>query len=79
MAVVYGGVNWIDTSLRTQFKNKAGVQGMMRLVDKARAGLYKPKNFMEEMLHNLLFLKLSRLHVTEIAHRALGGPGVSTL
>jgi hypothetical protein len=80
MAVAYGGVNRIDALLRAGFRNMAGAQGMMKLVDKAMLGLYKPKNFTEEeMLRNLLFLKLGGSRVAEIAHRALGGPGVSTL
>jgi hypothetical protein len=80
MAVAYGGIQRIDALLRAGFRNKAGVQGMMKLVDRAMQGLYKPKNFTEEeMLRNLLFLKLGGSRVAEIAHRALGGPGVSTL
>ena len=80
MAVAYGGVNQIDALLRAGFRNRAGAQGMMKLVDRAMLGLYKPKNFTEEeMLRNLLFLKLGGSRVAEIAHRALGGPGVSTL
>ena len=80
MAVAYGGVHRVDALLRAGFKNRTGAQGMTKLVDKAMLGLYKPKNFTEEeMLRNPLFLKLGGSRVAEIAHRALGGPGVSTL
>ena len=65
MAVAYGGVHRIDALLKAGFKNSAGAQGMMKLVDREMLGLYKPKNFTEEeMLRNLLFLKLGGSRVS---------------
>jgi hypothetical protein len=80
MAVAYGGVQRVDALLRAGLKNKAGAKGMMKLVDKAMQGLYRPKNFTEEeMLRSLVFLKLGGARVAEISHKSMGTPGVSTL
>jgi hypothetical protein len=75
MAVAYGGVQRVDALLRAGLKNKTGVKGMMKLVDKAMQGLYKPKNFTEEeMLRSLVFLKLGGARVAEV-DVSMGIPG----
>jgi hypothetical protein len=80
MAVGEGGVNRVDALVRAGLKNKAGIKGLLQLLDKAIRGVYKPKNFMEEeMLHGIVFLKLGGARIAEIAHRSLSTPGVSTL
>ncbi|KAN0132253.1 hypothetical protein V8E53_010019 [Lactarius tabidus] len=59
MAMGEGKVNCLDTLLRAGLNHRLGVRGMIELLDRARKGLYKPKDFTEEeMSHGLFFLWL---------------------
>ncbi|KAH9028203.1 hypothetical protein EDB85DRAFT_2074647 [Lactarius pseudohatsudake] len=80
MAMSEGSVNRLDALLRAGLNRGLGVRGMMELLDRARKGLYKPKNFTEEeMSRGLLFLRLGGARVARLAHQALGAPSLSTL
>ncbi|KAH9034598.1 hypothetical protein EDB85DRAFT_1863906 [Lactarius pseudohatsudake] len=86
MAMSEGSVNHqtsptlLDALLRAGLNRGLGVRGMMELLDRARKGLYKPKNFTEEeMSRGLLFLRLGGARVARLAHQALGAPSLSTL
>ncbi|KAH9032123.1 hypothetical protein EDB85DRAFT_1890789 [Lactarius pseudohatsudake] len=80
MAMSKGSVNRLDALLRAGLNRGLGVRGMMDLLDRARKGLYKPKNFTEEeMSRGLLFLRLGGARVARLAHQALGAPSLSTL
>jgi hypothetical protein len=80
MAMSEGTVNRMDALLRAGLNRGLGVRGMMDLLDRARKGLYKPKNFTEEeMSRGLLFLRLGGARVASLAHQALGAPSLSTL
>ncbi|KAH9010057.1 hypothetical protein EDB85DRAFT_2240366, partial [Lactarius pseudohatsudake] len=80
MAMSEGSVNRLDALLRAGLNCGLGVRGMMELLDRARKGLYKPKNFTEEeMSRGLLFLRLGGARVARLAHQALGAPSLSTL
>jgi hypothetical protein len=52
---------------------------MMETYLRAARGLYKPTNSEEEDLFGLAMFTMAGVQVTEIAHRALGLPGVTTL
>ena len=80
MAMGEGKVNRLDALLRAGLNRGLGVRGMMELLDRARKGLYKPKNFTEEeMSRGLLFLRLGGARVASLAHQTLGAPNLSTL
>ncbi|KAI9431976.1 hypothetical protein H4582DRAFT_1821850 [Lactarius indigo] len=80
MAMSEGSVNHLDALLRAGLNRGLGVRGMVELLDRARKGLYKPKNFTEEeMSRGLLFLRLGGARVARLAHQTLGAPSVSTL
>lgn len=80
MALGEGKVNRLDALLRAGLNRGLGVRGMIELLDRARKGLYKPKNFTEEeMSRGLLFLRLGGARVASLAHQALGAPTLSTL
>ncbi|KAH9008274.1 hypothetical protein EDB84DRAFT_1671878 [Lactarius hengduanensis] len=80
MAMSKGSVNRLDALLRAGLNRGLGVRGMMELLDRARKGLYKPKNFTEEeMSRGLLFLRLGGARVARLAHQTLGAPSLSTL
>ncbi|KAI9430998.1 hypothetical protein H4582DRAFT_1823275 [Lactarius indigo] len=80
MAMSEGSVNRLDALLRAGLNRGLGVRGMVELLDRARKGLYKPKNFTEEeMSRGLLFLRLGGARVARLAHQTLGVPSVSTL
>ncbi|KAH9016455.1 hypothetical protein EDB84DRAFT_1590111 [Lactarius hengduanensis] len=80
MAMSEGSVNRLDALLRAGLNRGLGVRGMMELLDRARKGLYKPKNFTEEeMSRGLLFLWLGGARVARLAHQTLGAPSLSTL
>ena len=70
MAMSEGNVNHLDALLRVGLNRGLGVRGMMELLDWARKGLYKPRNFTEEeMSRGLLFLRLGGAHVASLAHQ----------
>ncbi|KAH8980974.1 hypothetical protein EDB86DRAFT_3133864 [Lactarius hatsudake] len=80
MAMSEGTVNRMDVLLRAGLNRGVGVRGMMELLDRARNGLYKPKNFTkEERSRGLLFLRLGGARVASLAHQTLGAPTLSTL
>ncbi|KAH9022278.1 hypothetical protein EDB85DRAFT_2151865 [Lactarius pseudohatsudake] len=80
MAMSEGTVNHMDALLRAGLNRGVGVRGMMELLDRARNGLYKPKNFTEEeRSRGLLFLRLGGARVASLAHQTLGAPTLSTL
>jgi hypothetical protein len=80
MAMSEGNVNRLDALLRASLNHGRGVRGMMELLDRARKGLYKPKNFTEEeMSRGLLFLWLGGARVASLVHQTLGAPTFSTL
>ena len=80
MAMGEGKVNRLDALLRAGLNRGLGVRGLIELLDRARKGLYKPKNFTEEeMSRGLLFLRLGGARVASLAHQALGAPTLSTL
>ncbi|KAH9068269.1 hypothetical protein EDB83DRAFT_2222807, partial [Lactarius deliciosus] len=80
MAMSEGTVNRMDALLRAGLNRGVGVRGMMELLDRARNGLYKPKNFTEEeRSRGLLFLRLGGARVASLAHQTLGVPTLSTL
>ncbi|KAH8982664.1 hypothetical protein EDB86DRAFT_3126490 [Lactarius hatsudake] len=80
MAMSEGTVNRMDALLRAGLNQGVGVRGMMELLDRARNGLYKPKNFTEEeRSRGLLFLRLGGARVASLAHQTLGAPTLSTL
>ncbi|KAH8978476.1 hypothetical protein EDB86DRAFT_3248975 [Lactarius hatsudake] len=80
MAMSEGTVNRMDALLRAGLNWGVGVRGMMELLDHARNGLYKPKNFTEEeRSRGLLFLHLGGARVASLAHQTLGAPTLSTL
>ena len=80
MAMSEKNVNRLDALLRVGLNHGMGVRGMMELLDRAKKGLYKPKNFTEEeMSRGLLFLRLGGARVASLAHQTLGAPTLSTL
>jgi hypothetical protein len=80
MAMSEGTVNRLDALLRAGLNRGMGVRGMLEMLDRARKGLYKPKNFTgEEMSCGLLFLRLGGACVASLAHQTLGSPTLSTL
>lgn len=80
MAMSEGNVNRLDALLRVGLNRGLGLRGMMELLDRARKGLYKPKNFTEEeMSRGLLLLRLGGARVASLAHQTLGAPTLSTL
>ncbi|KAH8997735.1 hypothetical protein EDB86DRAFT_3152472 [Lactarius hatsudake] len=80
MAMSEGIVNRMDALLRAGLNRGVGVRGMMELLDHARNGLYKPKNFTEEeRSRGLLFLHLGGARVASLAHQTLSAPTLSTL
>lgn len=80
MAMSKENVTHLDALLQVGLNHGVGVRGMMELLDQARKGLYKPKNFTEEeMSHGLLFLWLGGAHVASLAHQTLSVPTLSML
>jgi hypothetical protein len=80
MAMGEGKVNRLDALLQAGLNHGLGVRGMMELLNHARKGLYKPKNFTEEeMSHRLLFLWLGGAHVASLVQQTLSALVLLTL
>ncbi|KAJ7142001.1 hypothetical protein C8R46DRAFT_1317489, partial [Mycena filopes] len=69
----------VDRVVSACVKQKRGIRGMMEIYLRAARGLYKPANSEDEDLVGLAIFKLAGVRVAEIAHRALGLPGITTL
>ncbi|KAJ7696885.1 hypothetical protein B0H16DRAFT_1903738 [Mycena metata] len=79
VAIGSGDVKRVDRVIAVCVKQKRGIRGMLDAYLRAAKGLWKPANSEEEDMFGLAMLKLAGVRVTEIAHRALGLPGVTTL
>jgi len=63
--------------IRVGLRRRAGIPGLLQILDQANKALYKPRDYNEEeMLRGILFLRLRGSH---LAHRTLGSPGISRL
>lgn len=69
----------LDALIRTALNNCCGIHGLMQRLDNAMCGVYQPKNYTEEKLRGLVFLRLGGSGVAKLVHQLLGTPGVSTL
>ena len=70
-------VERVSTLIRVGLRRRAGIRGLLQILDQANKALYKPRDYNEEeMLRGILFLRLGGSH---LAHRTLGSPGISTL
>lgn len=74
-----GTINYLDALLQAGLNCGLGIQGMIELLNWVRKGLYKLRNFTEEMLCGLLFLRLGSACVASLMHLTLGAPTQSTL
>ncbi|KAJ7181372.1 hypothetical protein C8R43DRAFT_1101284 [Mycena crocata] len=79
VAVGSGEVKRADRVVSACIRHKRGIRGMLETFVRAARGLYHPANSEEEVMIGLAIWKLSGFRVAEIAHRALGLPGVTTL
>ncbi|KAJ7697289.1 hypothetical protein B0H16DRAFT_1840317, partial [Mycena metata] len=79
VAIGSGDVKRVDRVIAVCIKQKRGIRGMFDTYLRAAKGLWKTANTEEEDMFGLAMLKLAGVRVTEIAHRALGLPGVTTL
>ncbi|KAJ7706488.1 hypothetical protein B0H16DRAFT_1826242 [Mycena metata] len=79
VAIGSGEVKRVDRVVDACVRQKRGIRGMFDAYLRAAKGLWKPANTEEEEMFGLVMLKLAGVRVTEIAHRALGLPGITTL
>ncbi|KAJ7709260.1 hypothetical protein B0H16DRAFT_1822031 [Mycena metata] len=79
VAIGSGDVKRVDRVIAVCVKQKRGIRGVLDAYLRAAKGLWKPANTEEEDMFGLAMLKLAGVRVTEIAHRALGLPGITTL
>lgn len=80
VAIGSGKYEQVDRLVRVALKQKRGIRGIINLYHSAAMGLYNPKSYTEQDdMRGLLLWKLGGNRVAQIAHRALGLPGVSTL
>ncbi|KAJ6553179.1 hypothetical protein B0H19DRAFT_949797 [Mycena capillaripes] len=79
VAIGSGEVRRVDRVVGACIKQKRGIRGMFDTYLRAAKGVYNPANSEEEDMVGLTIWKLAGFRVAEIAHRALGLPGVTTL
>ncbi|KAJ7183864.1 hypothetical protein C8R46DRAFT_1186739 [Mycena filopes] len=79
VAIGSGEVKRVDRVVNACIKQKRGIRGMLDTYLRAARGLYKPANSEEEDMLGLVVFKLGGVRVAEIAHRACGLPGITTL
>lgn len=80
MAVGDHRVARVDALVRVGRRNGASIRTIIKRMDQAAQGLYKPKGYTEEeMLRGLLFLRLGGARVADLAHRTMGTPSTSTM
>jgi hypothetical protein len=79
VAIGSGEVQGADRVMGACIKQKRGIRGMFDTYLRAAKGVYNPANSEEADMVGLTIWKLAGIRVAEIAHRALGLPGVTTL
>ncbi|KAF9455979.1 hypothetical protein BDZ94DRAFT_1302808 [Collybia nuda] len=80
VAVASGKFERVERLVRVALRQRRGIQGIIKLYHSAAAGVYSPKGYTEEDdMCGLLLWKLGGNRIAQIAHRALGLPGVTTL
>jgi hypothetical protein len=79
VAIGSGEVKRVDRVVCACLKQKRGIRGMFDAFVRASKGAYNPAKSEEDDMIGLAVLKLAGVRVAEVAHRALGLPGVTTL
>ncbi|KAJ7719177.1 hypothetical protein DFH07DRAFT_1009745 [Mycena maculata] len=79
VAIGSGKVQRVDRVVAACIKQKRGIRGMIEGFLRAAKGLWHPARTEEDDMFGLTILKLAGIRCAEIAHRALGLPGVTTL
>ncbi|KAF6745690.1 hypothetical protein DFP72DRAFT_1077229 [Ephemerocybe angulata] len=79
-AIASSKVERVDKIIRLGLRHGRGVKSLLDQVVKAAAGLYKPKDYVEEdYMRGLVLWKLGGNRIATIAHRSLGLPSITTL
>ncbi|KAJ7191493.1 hypothetical protein GGX14DRAFT_381107, partial [Mycena pura] len=79
VAIGSGKVQRVDRVVHACIQQKRGIRGMLTTYVRAAKGLYNPAASEEMDMVGVALLKLGGTRVAEIAHRALGLPGLTTL
>ncbi|KAJ7684072.1 hypothetical protein B0H14DRAFT_3675304 [Mycena olivaceomarginata] len=79
VAIGSGKVQRVDRVVCASLKQKRGIRSMIDTFIRASKGLYNPAKTEEGDMVGVVMLKMAGVRVAEIAHRALGLPGVTTL
>ncbi len=80
MQIGNGNYNNVERLIRVALKRGKGIRTILEMYEAAVRGLYRPKSFTEEEeMLGILFWRLGGIRLAEIAHRALGLPGMTTL
>ncbi|KAF8056026.1 hypothetical protein FPV67DRAFT_686987 [Lyophyllum atratum] len=80
VAIASGKYERVDRLVRVALGQKRGIRGIIRLYHSAAMGIYQPKSYTEEDdMRGLLLWKMGGNRIAQIAHRALGLPGITTL
>ncbi|KAJ7114226.1 hypothetical protein C8R44DRAFT_984314 [Mycena epipterygia] len=79
VAIGSNKVQRVDRVVGACIKQKRGLRGMFDAYLRAAKGVYHPANDEEEDMLGSLIMQLGGIRVAEIAHRALGLPGITTL
>ncbi len=76
----HGNFTNVERLIRVALKRGRGIKGILDLYEAAARGVYHPKSFTEdEEMLAILFWRLGGIRLAEIAHRALGLPGMTTI
>ncbi|KAJ7193500.1 hypothetical protein GGX14DRAFT_378862 [Mycena pura] len=79
-AIGSGVAQNVDRLIRVALRQKRGIRVILRLHDDAARGVYHPKDYTEEDdLRGVLIWKMGGNRLADLAHRALGLPGRTTL
>lgn len=79
-AIASGKINRVDSLISIGLHQKKGILGLIRSVEDAANGFYKPKNFTEEeCMRGLIVLRLGGNRLAHVLHNAQDGPSVSYL
>ncbi len=75
-----GNFTNVEYLICVALKQGQGIKGILDLYEAAAHGVYHPKLFTEEEeMLAILFWRLGGILLAEIAHRALGLPGMTTI
>ncbi|KAF9515336.1 hypothetical protein BS47DRAFT_1293938, partial [Hydnum rufescens UP504] len=79
MAIASGSVQRIGALVRVALRNGSAIGGILRKIDDAAGGLYKPKDYTEkEKMRAVLFYRLGGARVAEFAYCSSGLPSLRT-